>query len=465
MAVILGQSLRFNQTGTVTLIGTTTSGHSQQVQIRYTGSYPISAEVGALDGESIKDIPEQIAVGESFAVALKSIFPTNTLNKNITLSVSNQSTASHLGRVLDVSGTTVTAVAGGEATLTIYVSTTVVLTYQITVTQDVESISVSPAFIQTTNSSVQLETTVLPIDATNKNVIFEVLTPEIAYIQDGVLYFITDGVAEIIARSEENSDITFSFTIEKIERGVSVVDPTEKSFEMMVGDKVRFDLNSLGIAYSSYDIVLAEGASDGIVDISNGTITALASGQTKVVLNLYGEDSMVVASYEIDITVKELVENIVYNGSIEEYNGYLTTAKDTILLDFLALPETATNTSLVYEIVSSYNSNGVAESIAYINSGTLYWTKSGTLSLKVSSADGNSSRTFNLRYTGGDALSANINVDEEISLNVGESIKIEVTSWIPSDTVNRLILIGELSHTSGVNVVSIDNSSPFKADL
>ena len=459
MAVILGQSLRFNQTGTVTLIGTTTSGRSQQVQIRYTGSYPISAEVGALDGESIKDIPEQIAVGESFTVALKSIFPTNTLNKNITLSVSNQSTASHLGRVLDVSGTTVTAVAGGEATLTIYVSTTVVLTYQITVTQDVESISVSPAFIQTTNSSVQLETTVLPIDATNKNVIFEVLTPEIAYIQDGVLYFITDGVAEIIARSEENSDITFSFTIEKIERGVSVVDPTEKSFEMMVGDKVRFDLNSLGIAYSSYDIVLAEGVSDGIVDISNGTITALASGQTKVVLKLYGEDSMVVASYEIDITVKELVENIVYNGSIEEYNGYLTTAKDTILLDFLALPETATNTSLVYEIVNSYNSNGVAESIAYINSGTLYWTKSGTLSLKVSSADGNSSRTFNLRYTGGDALSANINVDEEISLNVGESIKIEVTSWIPSDTVNRLILIGELSHTSGVNVVSIDNSS------
>ena len=457
MAVILGQSLRFNQTGTVLLIGTTASGHTQQVQIRYTGSYPISAEVGILDGEQIREIPEEVSVGESFNVVLKNIFPSNTYNKAIVLSVSNQSTASPLGRVLDVTKNTFTAVAGGQATLTIYISTTVVLTYQITVTQPVQKISVSPAFIQTTDSSVALEVSVLPIDATNKNVTFEVLTPEIAYIRDGVLYFKTEGIAKIIVKSQENSNISFSFTIEKIEKGVSVVDPTISSFEMKVGDKVRFDLASLGINYNSFQIQLDQNAE--ILSVENGTISALESGKAKVVVNLYGEDSNLLASYQIEITVKQLVENIVYNGSAEEYNGYLTTAVDTFKLDFLALPESATDTTLVYEIVNSYDSNGMAQNIAIIEGESLRWIQSGTLTLKVSSADNSVSRTFNLRYTGGDALSAEINVSEEISLNVGDVIEIKVTSWIPSDTVNKVILIRELSHSLGVNVVKIENNT------
>ena len=457
MAVILGQTLRFNQTGVVTLIGTTASGHSQSVQIRYTGSYPISAEVGAFDGEITTQIPAQIEVGKSFSVVIDSIFPSNTLNRNITLSVSNQSTASPLGKVLEISGTTVNVVAGGQATLTVYISSTVVLSFQITALQKVQSLSVSPAFIQTTNSSVALKTTILPIDATNKNVVFEVLTPEIAYIQDGVLYFTSDGVAQIIARSEENSEINFTFTIEKIERGVSVVEPTIENLEMMVGDKVRFNLTDTGVAYSSYNIVVDEDSA-GIVAVENGTITALTSGQASLVVNLYNGD-VIVKSYNLTINVVQLVENIVYNGTIEEYNSYLTTANDTLSLDFLALPSSATNSTLEYEIVSSYNSNGQEERIASIMNGKLYWTKSGTLTLKVSSADQNVSKTFNFRYTGGDALNAVINVDEEISLNVGEKIKIEVTSWIPSDTTNKLMLINEISHTSGVSVIQIDSAS------
>ncbi len=460
MAVILGQTFKFNQTGTVTLIATSSSGLQEKVQVRYTGSYPISAEIGVLTGSVVQDLPNQIRVGENYQIALKSVFPSNTINKNITLKISNQSTSSPIGKVLTVQGNIITAVAGGSATLTVYVSTTVIMTYQITVIQNVESISVSPANIQTTNSSVMLETTVLPIDATNKNVIFKVLNEEIAYIEDDVLYFLQDGVAEIVAISEENQEIKFEFTIEKIAKGTGTIDPSLDEIEMYVGDSNKLDFSNNGIKYSQLEIVFVEGANTDIISIDGDTIKALSCGQTEIICYLYDQFGSPIASYQIKIDVNLLVENIVYSGDIIEYNGYLTTAQDVMPLEFSVLPLNAKNSELIYEITSSLNSNGVSEDIAYIDSNNvLFWTKSGTLTLKVSSSDGNCTKNFSFKYTGGDALDAVLNIEESISLNVGESIKIEVNSWTPKDTVNKQILIREINHTSGVNVISIDSAS------
>lgn len=461
MGVILGETFMFNQPGVVTLIATTSSGYQESVQIRYTGSYPISAEVGMVVDGNIETMPQMINVGDEIEVAIKEVFPSDTINKNISLSVSNQQTSSLLGKVLEINGTTIQAVAGGQATLTVRVSTTVILTFEITVYQKVESIEVSPSNIQTTNSSLTLQANVSPIDATNKGVTYQVLTPEIAYIDGDTLYFIQDGVAQILAISQDNQEITYQFTIEKIAKGTGVVDPTEDEIEMFVGDSNKLDFSSQGIVYDHLEIMFGQDADSGVISINGEAITALKSGQTQIICILYDAFGSPLNSYQITVTVKQLVENIIYQGSLEEYNGYLTTAKDSLSLDFAALPQEATDAELNYKITSSYNSNGIAQDIAYIDSGskTLYWTSSGTLTLEVSSLDGNVNKTFRFRYTGGDALAAEINISREISLNVGESITIEVLKWTPSDTVNKQILIRETNHTTGVNVISIDSQN------
>lgn len=461
MGLILGQTLMFNQPGVVSLIATTSAGYQESIQIRYTGSYPISAEIGFYKDGKIEDIPQIINVGDEMEIAIKEIFPSDTINKNISLSVSNQQTSSLLGKVLEINGTTIKAVAGGSATLTVYVSTTVVLTFEINVYQKVESIEVSPSNIQTTNSSLALQSNVSPIDATNKGVTYQVLTPEIAYIDGDILYFIQDGVAQILAISQDNQEITYQFTIEKIAKGTGVVDPTEDEIEMFVGDSNKLDFSSQGVVYEHLEIMFAQDADSGVISINEDTITALKSGQTQIICILYDAFGSPLSSYQITITINQLVDNIIYNGQLEEYNGYLTTAQDRINLEFLALPQEASNVQLNYKITSSYNSNGIAQDIAYIDNGskTLYWTNSGTLTLEVSSLDGNVTKSFRFRYTGGDALAVEVNVTKEILLNVGESINIEVTKWMPKDTVNKQILLRETNHTTGVNVVSIDSQN------
>ena len=462
MGVILGETFMFNQSGVVTLIATTSSGYQESVQIRYTGSYPISAEVGMVVDGNIETMPQMINVGDEIEVAIKEVFPSDTINKNISLSVSNQQTSSLLGKVLEINGTTIQAVAGGQATLTVRVSTTVILTFEITVYQKVESIEVTPSNIQTTNSSLTLQANVSPIDATNKGVTYQVLTPEIAYIDGDTLYFKQDGVAQILAISQDNQEITYQFTIEKIAKGTGVVDPTEDEIEMFVGDSNKLDFSSQGISYDNLEIMFAQDADTSVIEINGDTIVALTSGQTQIICILYDAFGSPLNSYQITVTVKQLVENIIYVGQLEEYNGYLTTAKDVISLDFAALPEEATDVDLSYRIISIHDLDGVAaNNIAAIDSSsnTLKWFSSGALTLEVSSADGNITKTFRFKYTGGDPLAAEINISREISLNVGESITIEVLKWTPSDTVNKQILIRETNHTTGVNVISIDSQN------
>ena len=462
MGVILGDTLRFNQSGLVKLIATTTSGYSESVSVRYTGSYPISAQVGVLVDGKVQSMPQTLNAGDQFEVAIKEVFPSNSIYRNISLSVSNQQTASPQGKVLTTEGSTITAVAGGKATLTVYVSTTVILTFEINVYQNVDSIEVTPSNITTTNSMLTLQANVLPVDATNKDVVFQVLTPEIAYIEGTSLYFLQNGVAQIVAISKDDPEKTYLFTIEKIAEGIEIVDPTQGEIKMYVGGQIKLDFASVGNDYHHLEIQFAQSSDSDLLSIDGDILQALKKGQCQIICTLYDQAGSMIESYQIAIIIEQLVDDIIYAGELEQYNGYLVTATDLTSLNFDAKSKgEVIEAALNYKITSAYNSNGVAQEIAYIDeqTKTLYWLGAGTLTIEVSSSDGNVAKSFKFRYTGGDALDAQINQSKEVLLNVGDSITIEVTKWTPSDTTNKRILIRETNHTTGVNVVSIDNQN------
>ena len=460
MAVIVGNTFKFNYVGVVTLFATSSDGGaSSSVNIRYVGPNPTDASVMADYNDQIVEIPTTLYVGESFDVEVSEVSPSNAIYKNITLKVSNQITLSAINKVLVVDGNNVMAVAGGTATLSVYVSTSVQLVYNITVIRKAESIEVQPSNIETTKSSIVLNAIVLPEDVTDKSVNYIVDNNAIASINNNVLTFKQNGVVQITAVSNSDPDVKYTFTITKVENGSSTIDPTVESVELAVGDSFKLDFSSSGIIYDSLSINLVQSQpvdSGDVVSIEEDLITAVGLGDAIVECYLYDEYGSNVASYSITINVIQLAEQILFASDVDQYNGEYITASSEIKLEFDILPHNTTDKNVNISIESSYTSNGVAsEHIAYIQNGNIYFIQAGIVNVLVQSVKGDAQTYIRIRYTGGDALSAELNVESVITLDVGESVDIEVVKWIPFDTKNTHMSIREISHSQGQEVISI----------
>ena len=464
IAVIVGNTFKFNYIGVVTLYAKSKDGGAiSSVNIRYVGPSPIEATVNASYKNKIVKIPTTMYVGDSFDVVIDTVTPSNAVYKNITLKVSNQITLSPTNEVLTVQDNRVTALAGGTATLSIYVSTGVQIVYDITVIRNAESITVQPSNIETTKSSIVLNATVLPEDVTDKTVTYYLEETNIATIKNNLLTFTDNGTVKITAVSNSNPSVDYTFTITKVENGSSTIDPTVESIELVVGDSFVLDFSSGGIIYENFSIKIVDSVSlesGDVIAIKDNLITALGLGNATVECYLYDEYGTNVGFYSITINVIQLAEQILLVSNIDQYNGEYITAQSEKELLFDVLPINATNKDVTIKIESSYTSSGVSsEHVAYIQDNKIVFIQAGTVNILVQSVKGDATSTYRIRYTGGDALSAELNLDSVVTLEAGESVTVDVTRWIPFDVENNQISIKEISHTQGVNVVSIVNNT------
>ena len=461
IAVVVNNVLIFNQAGVVTLTASC-EGVSKSVEIFYTGSYPISAEVGVREDGNIISIPQTIYVGDSFEVVLKSIFPNDTTNVNISLRVTNQITSSANGKVISVDGNCFTAVNGGSAKLIINISSSLQISYEITVIRIPERIEVDIANGKTTKQTVQLQTSVFPIDTTNKNVKFFIVNnSEIAKIEGNELIFSENGKVTIKAVCEANPNVFIEFTVEKIEKEPILIPYNSTSSSLTLGDLACFDINDFNLNYDHFEIEILEQLTqeewENVVEINDDIIKVVGLGKATVKL-VFMKEMQVVESYVHVINAVQYVEDIVFESGLDRYGDDYVTALEVLNLNFSVLPNNANNKELKFEIEESYSSVGISESIAYLNNGKIFFIKSGTILLKVTSQDfGGFSKSFRIRYTGGYAIDAELSVNSEIYLSIGQTITIDVEKWIPKDVINTLILIKEIGHTSGIQIIEIDN--------
>ena len=461
-AVIVEGVLIFNQAGIIVL-NATCDEISKSVEIYYTGAYPISAEIGVMQDEEIVDFPKNIYVGENYEVALKNIFPSNIDNKNISLRVVNQITSSLNGQVISISGNRFSAVNGGTATIIVTISNYLQISYSLNVIRLPESINVDISENRTAEETVPLTATVLPIDTTNKQIKFVIVENDsIAYIADNILHFNANGKVVIRAYCEADSNIFSEFTVEKVEKEPIILDYTTNKFTLTVGDLAYFNIDNSFEEYDHYILeIVSQNALEGdaVLEINNDIIRVLELGKACVRLKLFrNSENYKTIDYVFEIV--QYVQDIIISENIEKYNDEYITANDILNLNFNVYPENSNNKELIFEIIESYSSLGISENIAYINSNKIYFIKAGTLLLKATSKDqGGVSRIFRIKYTGGDAIDAELSVKSEIYLNIGESIQINVEKWIPSNTINKILLIKEVGHTANTQVVKIDNSS------
>lgn len=448
-AFIRGNTLIFNRVGFVTL--TATLGQiSKSVEIYYAGANPVNAEVNAtFNGQNVP-IPQKMKVGESFEVFISKIVPTYQVMPEFSLQTTNQKTLDPKGKVLQVENGMVKAVAGGSATLVVYIASSIRLNFAIEVERTPEKISILNADIQVTSSTVELQCEVLPVDTTNKTVVYVVEEENLATIEGTTLTFKQNGLVHITAFCQANESVRTTFTIEKVEKNVLIYNLENSSATFNKGEIITFNLDEEYTVKIEENLPLVAG--EEVVQIQGKSLHTVSAGIARILVSTKDK------KYHIQIVVNQLVEDIVFVGAEDTYENEYVVGKDVVALDFEVRPIFATNAEISFSIVDSISADGTQEMIAYISDKKLYFTKAGTVKLQVVSADKNVSKTISIRFTGGDALDAQLSVGDSLVLNVGDEVEIKVVKWLPVDVTNTRISLYEIN-ASGKKIIEINSKT------
>lgn len=443
IGVVLNNStFVFNTTG-VALLRATCGEFTKEIEIYYTGSKPISAVVKANYNGEKTDLPTTLNFGESFDLIIDSLFPSNSSQGEIILKVANQTTSALNGQVLSVSNDTITAVGGGSATLIIYINTTITLSFEINVIREGESITISQANTATTESSIYLTSAVMPVDTTNKGVSYEIIDGN-ASIDGNLLTFNANGRVNLRAYLTVNPDIFVDFYVEKIEKDAINLTSGTSKINAVIGDLYYVDFLSFTSLPSTGGLISVTKGEKSVVEIDGGFIRVQGKGEITITIDIFNENDLVYTK-NIIMNVITLVNDIVYNGDLDFYNNEYVTAQNRVDLDFSVYPEDAENKDLIYKITSSNN-------IAHPSGNTLHFLTSGTVTLEISSRDGGASTSMTITYTEGQAIKAELNYEEQITLDQGQSVEILVESVIPKNaTIENL----SLSITGASDIVSV----------
>lgn len=443
-------SIYFNNSGTAEIeINSDDGNYKKSINIRYLKGKIISATI---------DEVQNINVGEEYEFKIVRTLPSNATVRPY-LRISNQTTLSSLGKVLEVvEGTKVRAIAGGSATVTVVVSN-LQYSFNITTIKKAESIEVSPANITTTNNRVRLQAKVMPEDTTDKTVEYIVEDESIATVEDGYVIFKKNGIAKITAMAVDGSMTSFEFTIEKQEKGTGAITIDGKPINMLIGETnvLSFEDSYVEVTYEISSQTPYEAGRD-VISLENNIVKALAIGQAEIKCTLtdeFGTEKVV----SILVNVVQISEDVVFDTDLDVVQETYVTALESVDLTFKLLPIYTTDKTYKVTLLN-FISQESSEFKPYILNNVLTFTAPGTAIIKVDGTDGGASRQFSIKYTGGDAVNAVLSYEGIQTLSVGESIEISVAQWIPYNTTNKNIFIRETTHTQGVaKVVEISNNT------
>ena len=436
-ATVFGNSIKFSSKGTATVVGRSVDKNKEiRVGIRYVGPSPLNAV--------LSEIPSEIYVGDCFELEVLSTFPNNAMLKNISYQTANHVTTSiSSNKVLDIVDGKLKGLAGGTCTLYVNVST-LQFVYEIEVKRLPETLVVYPSNIQTTKNSIELSSTVLPYDTTNKSVRFEIANTDIAEIENGILSFKQNGIVEVIAKCVADESVTYSFWIEKIDKSTSSITPTNKNLSVQIGEKMILDVASFCQDYDSYTIEIND---ENIITLNSNILTAQKTGKTSVNIYFFDKIGSIVAHHKINVEVVRLVQSFEILPELDYLSGEFQTAVSSVLLTYNVLPTDATNKKVNFKISESFSSSGEKlNNIAYIDGDRLNFMQSGMVVLQAQTDDASGvSKLYRVRYTGGNATKVEVNFEQEINLEIGDEFEIQVTKWTPQNTTNKQIFVENLS--------------------
>lgn len=374
-------------------------------------SMSCSKDIVPVTGVTLNETEVTLEEGETFTLE-ETVLPEDAGNKTVSWATSDAA-------VVTVEKGVVTAVAPGEATIT-------VTTEDGGKTSDCK-IVVKPAVIAVESVSLDkteltiaegenatLNATVLPENATNKNVVWTSDNEEVATVSDGKITALKSGAATITVTTEDGGKTAeCKVTVEKSVVHVESVSLDRSSLELVAGNSET--LSATVLPENATDKAVVWSSSDeSVATVEDGVVTAVGAGEA--VITVTTQDGGKTATCQVTVEDAYVpVSNITLdNTSLVLNEGESATLAATVL------PENATDKSLVW--------SSSDESVATVNDGEVVAVNMGTAVITVTTTDGG--KTAECTVTVKDPDFVNVEV---VSLNYTElDLKIGNTEYLVS---------------------------------
>ena len=391
------------------------------------------------------------------------IIPSDATNKNVNWSITNgtgQAAISGTGLVTAVADGTVTARAtasdgsGVNGTLTITISNQVVPVTGITVTG-----AGGATVITTDNGTLQLNTSILPDNATNKTVSWTITngTGQATINTTGLVTAVSDGTVTARATANDGSGIygTLVITIASQLKPVTSITVTGAGGATTITtDRGTLQLSALVLPADatnhtvSWSVANGTGAagisSTGVVTaITNGTVTARATANDGT--GISGTLNITISNQLVLISGISVAGE---GGSTGIFND-----SGTLQLTASVLPSNATNKTIIWSI-----EDGTGKA-AINTSGLVSAVENGTVTAKASSTDGSGIYgTLVITISGQTVSITDITVTGEggASTITADNSSLQLYAEVlPSNATNKSVL-WSLSNITGAAIISTD---------
>ena len=356
--------------------------------------------------------------------------------------------ASSNEKIATVVNGSVTAVAAGEATITV---TTINGGKSATCKVYVEESNVtleSIAFEKTSLEIVEgksetLKVIFTPSNAINQDVTFESSDETIVTIdENGKLTAIMPGETTITATSEEggftatcNVVVTEAIPVEEIELDITTL-------ELYTGDSTQINATVTPDNATDKEIIWTSSDENVVTVNANGKVTAVGVGTA--IITASSLDGEITATCEVTITEFIAVESV----TLDKESVDIMKNSD-IILSATVNPENATNKKLTW---SSDNEDVAKVEETEDGSAKVTGVGDGTAVITVTTEDGNFTATCNVTVTTGTGKVTGVKLSaNEMTLSIGKTSQI-IATVEPEDAANRTLIW----KSSNENVATVD---------
>ena len=407
--------------GTATVTATSIDG-------KYSASCVVAVS-SSVTSVSLSPTTLQLTVGESRKLEA-TIYPLNTKVSNVKWTSSVESVA----KVSDDG--TVTAVSNGVTSICVTVENKFFAFCQISVVTPVTGITIHDSSIQINKGSyADISYSVLPIDATDKNVIWTSSNDNVAAVIDGRVTGIGTGTATLTATTSNGKAATCTVTVRSPVLGVTL---NYSEITLKSGDKETLiatinpvDANNQNVTWTSSDPDIVS------VSSTTGEITATGSGVATITVKTV-ENSY---TAECIVTVTKPVSSLSFDSTSYDVN-----VGETLQLTPVILPEGADPEQFKWSssdpTMATVDQNGLVTGIGHGQTEITVISKFGvTASCTVNSIDPEKLIVHVTSVT---------NDSQYYSIFVGEVIKLNLTV-LPENATNKALTI-ESSDPSCVSI-------------
>lgn len=410
-----------------------------------------STRAVAVTGISLDAVSINLDEENTVAVLTATILPENATDKSVTWSSSDES-------VVTVQNGVVSAVGAGQAIITASSSNNLRATCAVFVTGNFNTGPIIPSdgsvtgivlnktiLSLTIGETDQLDATVIPSDAENKNVSWSSSNPNVVTVNNGLVTAASAGTATITVTTEDGGftaqcEVTVSeqvVDVDSISLDKASLTLVEGSRGQLVVSFTPNDASNKAVVWTSSDESVAR-----VVDADNGMILAVGKGTATITVTSVA-NPQARASCVVTVNAEQSGERVAVTGVSLNADALTLTVGAQQQLSASIQPANATDKTLFW-LSSDTN-------VATVSNGLITAVSAGTTTITVETADGgfkaSCAVTVQNVKVSGVALNAT-----EISLNVGGKQQL-VATVSPTNAYNKTVTWS----SNNANVATVDS--------